>query len=48
MKRETRNKTRNAPNRTSAIPAAAPATLENPRKAAAHAMVKKKIDQDNT
>jgi hypothetical protein len=46
-KSETRNKTRNTPNRTFAIPAAAPAMLENPRKAAAKAIIKKKIDQDN-
>ena len=44
---ETRNKTRNTPNRSLAIPAAAPAMLEKPRSAAANAMVKKKTDQDN-
>jgi hypothetical protein len=42
-----RNKTRNTPNRDSAIPAAAPAMLGKPRRAAARAMVRKKTDQDN-
>jgi hypothetical protein len=42
-----RNKTRNTPNRILAIPAAAPAILEKPRRAAARAMIKKKTDQDN-
>jgi len=44
---ETRNKTRNTPNRVFAIPAAAPAILEKPRKAAANAIIRKKTDQDN-
>jgi hypothetical protein len=42
-----RNKTRNTPNRIFAIPAAAPAMLEKPRRAATIAMIKKKTDQDN-
>ena len=45
--RETRNKTRNTPNSIFAIPAAVPAIVENPRKAAASAMIRKKTDQDN-
>jgi len=44
---ETRNKTRNTPNRVFAITAAAPAMLEKPRKAAANAIIIKKTDQDN-
>lgn len=44
---ETRNKTRNTPNRDFAIPAAAPAILGKPRKAAANAITRKKTDQDN-
>jgi hypothetical protein len=47
MNKEARNKTRNTPNRSFAIPAAAPAMVEKPRKAAANAMIKKKTDQDN-
>jgi len=46
-KSETRNKTRNTPNRSFAIPAAAPAILEKPSSAAANAMIRKKTDQDN-
>jgi len=42
-----RNKTRNTPNRIFAIPAAAPAILEKPRRAATNAMIKKNADQDN-
>jgi hypothetical protein len=42
-----RNKTRNTPNRIFAIPAAAPAILEKPRRAATNAMIRKKTDQDN-
>jgi hypothetical protein len=42
-----RNKTRNTPNRIFAIPAAAPAMLEKPSRAATSAMIKKKTDQDN-
>jgi hypothetical protein len=42
-----RNKTRNTPNRIFAIPAAAPAILEKPKRAATNAMIKKKTDQDN-
>jgi hypothetical protein len=42
-----RNKTRNTPKRIFAIPAAAPAILENPNTAATKAMIKNKIDQDN-
>jgi len=45
---EIRNKTRNTPNRSLAIPAAAPAMLEKPSKAATSAMIRKKTDQDNT
>jgi hypothetical protein len=44
---ETRNKTRNTPKKVFAIPAAAPAMLEKPRKGAANAMIRKKTDQDN-
>jgi len=42
-----RNKTRNTPNKIFAIPAAAPAIVENPRSAATRAMIRKKTDQDN-
>jgi hypothetical protein len=41
------NKTRNTPKRSFAIPAAAPAILEKPSRAAAKAMIRKKTDQDN-
>jgi len=42
-----RNKTRNTPNRIFAIPAAAPAILEKPRRAATRAIIRKKTDQDS-
>jgi len=39
-----RNKTRNTPNRTFAIPTAVPAKPEKPRSAAAKAMIRKETD----
>jgi hypothetical protein len=44
---ETSNKTKKTPNRVFAIPAAAPAIVDKPKKAAANAMIRKKTDQDN-